>query len=110
MIQAWIAGLIAKFGKHLIVFGSTIAGIALLFLGHKYKVNKTEKRAKKEGVEEGREEEQERIVVETEQKTVQIKEKADEIKQTIDRGTADLDDLRRRMRASASDAPTERDQ
>lgn len=109
MIQAWIAGAIAKFSKHLVVFGSALAGIAFLFLSHKYKVNKAEDEGREEGLEKGREDEQQRVAIETELKTKQIKEKADEIKETIDRGTADLDNLRRRMRASATDAPDQRD-
>jgi len=100
MIELWIARLVAWVSKRLVLLGSILAGVAFLIMGHKYKVHK----ANKEGEETGREREQARVVIETEVKTRQIKEKADEIIQEVDRGTADLDDLRKRMRSSASDS------
>ena len=98
MIQAFIAKWIAKLGKNVVMIGGAIASLAFLFLGHKYKVSKAEKTGKKEGIEK----EQERVILETHKKTIEIKEKANEIKETVDRGNADLDDLRRRMRESAT--------
>lgn len=104
MIYTYIAKFFTGLSKQVITIGAAIAGLAFLFLGHKYKV----KKAGYKGEETGREEEQERIKLETRKQTLDIKEKAVEIKKTIDRGTADVDDLRRRMRESAT--PSNRDQ
>lgn len=100
MITAFFANLFAKFGKQLIGIGSAIAALALLFLGHKYKVNQ----ARDEGTETGQEVERARVKEEVEKKSADIKVKAAEISEEIDNETREISDLRKAMRNAATDS------
>lgn len=99
MISAFFAKLIAKFGSTVVTIGAALAGLALLFAGHKYKVGK----AHREGKSTGKEIERERIAAKTTEKTVVIKEKAKDIKRQIEDDTEELSELRKKMLASATD-------
>ena len=78
---------------------AAVVGFAMLFLGHKHKVKQAQKAGRKEGVET----ERKRVQSETVKKSAAIKEKANEIKQQGAVDTADIDDLRKRMRDAATD-------
>lgn len=98
MWYAYLGKLFAKIGKEIVVFGGAIAAFALLILGHKRSV----KKAKNEGIDEGKKTQQAEIELETKTRALKIKDKAHEIKTEIERDTHDIDSLRKRMRDASN--------
>lgn len=97
--MAWFWLALQRVKAQAIGISAAVIGFAMLFLGHKRKVSQAKKAGRKEGVKT----ERKRVQSETVKKSAAIKEKANEIKQQVAADTADVDDLRKRMRDAATD-------
>ena len=101
MWYQWLGAKMATVGSKvsgiIVAIGVAIAGVVLLFFGHKRSVGN----ARKDGRKTGQEMERERVSRETEEQQATVKEKADEIREN--HSNLPDDELRRRMRDAATD-------
>ena len=97
MWYAYIGKLFSKIGAQLTAAGAAVFAVLLLIFGHRRAVDNAEKRGAKIGTAV----ERDRISRETIREQMTIKESARETRQKY--ADLDSDELRRRMRASASD-------
>ena len=93
ILVLWLKTIWSGVGKYAAAAGTAILALVALVAGHKYKVNRAEKKGRDEGVEQ----EQERIERNTQEKVSEMKERADEVHEN----SADLADheLADRMRS-----------
>lgn len=91
IVALWLKTVWATAGKWVTAIGVAILAVVSMIVGHRYTVNKAEKRGERSG------EEQERVKIntETETKTQEMKEESDETHQ--ESRDLDDDDLTKRM-------------
>lgn len=100
MWYEFIARMMSRAGGYLAAAGAAIGGAVLLIFGYRRRVD----RAEQQGRTEGEAIERDRVRRETKQITENMEKRADEVKKDVASDTATDDDLRRRMRASATDS------
>lgn len=94
----YLGTLFSKIGAKLAAFIAAVVAVVLLIFGHRRKVDK----ARKSGRKSGQEAERDRVKRETVKESAKVKDAANEIRK--EHANLDRDELRRRMRDSATDS------